>query len=241
MDSICIIGCTATAGGDGYNLFSTTAGIVAAGAGARVIKHGSRASASSADLQALDCLFVGHPCPSRACPSPSSSRPTTIPPSPPLCHRLIKASYSLAVAQNVLTTALTAFRTSRTSSESAKSYEREKTLLPILRVLMESALQLVVEALQLVVEALSLVLYAGGLNAVLLPQGVVTPVVLRRAVNTTTTTTTTTHMEVDPVQTIGSMPKKRITVDTVTEIDIDVRRRESSPPTPSGSSREAAA
>ncbi|KAF4584756.1 hypothetical protein EYR38_001987 [Pleurotus pulmonarius] len=144
-----------------------------------------------------------------------------------------RSSYSLAVAQNVLTTALTAFRTSRTSSESAKSYEREKTLLPILRVLMESALQLVVEAL-------SLVLYAGGLNAVLLPQGVVTPVVLRRAVNTTTTTTTT-HMEVDPVQTIGSMPKKRITVDTVTEIDIDVRRRESSPPTPSGSSREAAA
>ncbi|KAF5384245.1 hypothetical protein D9615_003414 [Tricholomella constricta] len=81
-------------GGDGYNLFnvSTTAAIVAAGAGCRVIKHGSRASTSSSGsadlLEALDCLFA----------VPTAGTPTPLPRMLPFTF-ILAPHYHPALAQ----------------------------------------------------------------------------------------------------------------------------------------------
>ncbi|KAF9493003.1 hypothetical protein BDN71DRAFT_1395828, partial [Pleurotus eryngii] len=81
------------------------------------------------------------------------------------------AFYSIAVAQNIITTCLMAFRIYRTSSKSAK-YRTESVLIPIVRILIESA------ALQLVVEIVLLALYSRNNSAQRIPQLLIAPIVV---------------------------------------------------------------
>ncbi|KAJ8495709.1 hypothetical protein ONZ45_g12742 [Pleurotus djamor] len=67
--------------------------------------------------------------------------------------------YVLVVAQNIITTSLMAYRLWNTSRKTAQFKATENRLLPILRIIVESA------ALQLLVEILLLALYAQRLNA----------------------------------------------------------------------------
>lgn len=83
----------------------------------------------------------------------------------------IQAFYSIAVVQNIITTSLMAFRIWRTSTKSAQ-YKTENALLPIARILIESA------ALQLIVEILLLALYSQTVNAQYILLELVTPTVV---------------------------------------------------------------
>lgn len=89
----------------------------------------------------------------------------------PLLNSWIRAFYSIAVVQNIITTSLMAFRIWRTTHQSAK-FRTDKGLIPILRILVESA------ALQLVVEILLLALYCSNINAQYIMLELVTPVVV---------------------------------------------------------------
>ncbi|KAG5220570.1 vacuolar triacylglycerol lipase [Salix suchowensis] len=142
----------------------------------------------------------------------------------------IQAFYSIAVVQNVITTGLMAFRIWRTSMKSAK-YKTENALLPIVRILIESA------ALQLLVEILLLALYSRSVNAQYILLELVTPTVgitfnaitIRiklRAINNSAVTSEYSRSE--PVQTIGSMPMRRIKVDITTQVEDDTDGKETS-------------
>lgn len=89
----------------------------------------------------------------------------------PLLNSWIRAFYSIAVVQNIITTSLMAFRIWRTTHQSAK-FRTDRGLIPILRILVESA------ALQLVVEILLLALYCSNINAQYILLELVTPVVV---------------------------------------------------------------
>ncbi|KAF4580788.1 hypothetical protein AB1N83_008955 [Pleurotus pulmonarius] len=137
----------------------------------------------------------------------------------------IYSFYSLAVAQNIITTALLAFCPWRAAMRSAKyKTEKKNFLLPIVRILIESA------ALQLFVEILLLALYSQKVDAQDILLELVTPAVgitfnaitirlkLRAMQNSSSTSVFSTS---DPVQTIGHLPMKRIRVDISREIEDD--------------------
>ncbi|KAJ6536754.1 hypothetical protein DFH09DRAFT_1324499 [Mycena vulgaris] len=81
----------------------------------------------------------------------------------------VKTFYSLAVAQNIITTALMAWRIAA-AEQQASSYRTGK-LTPILRILVESA------ALYLVAELILLILYASDNNAQFIALEAITPIV----------------------------------------------------------------
>ncbi|KAF4568386.1 hypothetical protein AB1N83_013072 [Pleurotus pulmonarius] len=143
----------------------------------------------------------------------------------------IQAFYSIAVVQNIITTSLMAFRIWRTSARSAQ-YKTGSYLLPVARILIESA------ALQLVVEILLLALYSRAVNAQYILLELVTPTVgitfnaitIRiklRAISNSANSTAFSRS--DPVQTIGSMPMKRIKVDITTQMEDDTDPKQSFP------------
>ncbi|KAJ8690591.1 hypothetical protein PTI98_012007 [Pleurotus ostreatus] len=136
---------------------------------------------------------------------------------------------SIAVVQNVVTTSLMAFRIWHTSARSAQ-YKTGSYLLPVARILIESA------ALQLVVEILLLALYSrtwrvspwlsGHAMGLIYEQGITFNAITIRI---KLRANSTAFSRSDPVQTIGCMPMKRIKVDITTQMEDDTDPKQSFP------------
>ncbi|KAF7421078.1 hypothetical protein PC9H_011598 [Pleurotus ostreatus] len=147
---------------------------------------------------------------------------------------------SIAVVQNVVTTSLMAFRIWHTSARSAQ-YKTGSYLLPVARILIESA------ALQLVVEILLLALYSRTVNGqyffrvagaddaysgasllgcLVMPWGITFNAITIRI---KLRANSTAFSRSDPVQTIGCMPMKRIKVDITTQMEDDTDPKQSFP------------
>ncbi|THH33834.1 hypothetical protein EUX98_g356 [Antrodiella citrinella] len=89
---------------------------------------------------------------------------------PRLTH-WISTFYAVAVVQSAMTTGLMAFRIWKTDQRSSSFRANESNLMPVLRILVESA------ALQLIVETLLLSLYASDYNPQYILLEIVTPLV----------------------------------------------------------------
>ncbi|PPQ91290.1 hypothetical protein CVT25_006233 [Psilocybe cyanescens] len=139
----------------------------------------------------------------------------------------IKTFYSIAVVLNIITTGLMGYRIYITHKRSANYSLGQGRLLSILRILVESA------ALQLIVEIVLLALYCSNIDAQYILLETVTPIVAitfnsitvriklqSAAENMKTMQSSNGHVN-NPVQTIGSIPMKRIHVNIDREIDDD--------------------
>lgn len=157
----------------------------------------------------------------------------------PRLTRWITTFYSIAVAQNILTTGLMALRLWQGEKESARYRLGGGIFLPVIRILVESA------ALYLFIELLLLSLYSVNYNAQYILLEIVTPVVVRITPRTLieadsiiqgiTFSTITLRISLRAhrlslksggattagTQTIGSMPMRPIAVNITTRVEDD--------------------
>ncbi|PPQ79623.1 hypothetical protein CVT25_003211 [Psilocybe cyanescens] len=146
----------------------------------------------------------------------------------PVLLQWIKTFYAIAVVLNVMTTGLMSYRIWMAHKNSASYVVGKGRLLSIIRILIESA------ALQLVVEIVLLGLYTANLNAQYILLECVTPTVaitfntitVRIKLQSVASARSKSMQSTDatnPVQTIGSLPMKRIHVNIDRESDNDTQ------------------
>lgn len=133
----------------------------------------------------------------------------------------IKTFYSIAVVLNVITTSLMSYRIWSTHRKSAAYNTSQSKLLYVVRILVESA------ALQLIVEVVLLALYASDINAQYILLESVTPIVgitfnaitIRLKLHSMSESSSMKSSHAHPVQTIGSMPMRRIHVNISKDVE----------------------
>ncbi|KAJ7118540.1 hypothetical protein C8R43DRAFT_1137279 [Mycena crocata] len=145
----------------------------------------------------------------------------------------VKTFYSLAVAQNVITTSLMAWRIASAEKQASPYRLGRSNLMPILRILVESA------ALYLIVEVILLVVYTCNSNAQFIVLEAITPVVgiTFNAITIRITLRSSSNLDSARGQlntdthhpTIGSIPLRPIAVNisSIKETEYDVESQPS--------------
>ncbi|KAJ3891020.1 hypothetical protein GG344DRAFT_48182 [Lentinula edodes] len=130
----------------------------------------------------------------------------------------IKIFYSLAVVLNIITTSLMSYRIWRTHQQSSTYVSSSSQLMPIMRILVESA------ALQLFVETVLLALYSNDINAqyILLESAITfNAITIRIKLQSISMGGGSKFSSNGATQTIGSMPMRRIQVNIASDIVIE--------------------